>query len=149
MLYLIKGIVHGLKIPEAYFWTKYYVKRLFGWKPKYTLEQINEMTGKEFEHCVQDILESKGYYCKTLPWNDYGADLIAEKDLLTIVIQCKRYSENVGLSAIQECFTAVKYYNADKGWVITNSNFTKPAETIAEKCGIRTINNNELKKIII
>lgn len=145
---VINGIIKGFRIPDLLDWLKRRIKRFFGHKSKYSLKDFEVMTGKQFENAIQEILENKGYKTKTLPWNDYGADLIAEKEGIKLAIQCKRYSLNVGLSAIQEAYTASRYYNCDKAWVITNSQFTFQAESMAEKCGVRTINAKELEKLI-
>ncbi len=145
---IVKGIFNGFQIPTLLSWLKRRIKAIFGKKPKYSLEMFETMTGKQFEGAIQDILESKGYKTKTLPWNDYGADLIAEKEGIKLAIQCKRYSTQVGLHAIQEAFTGCRYYNCDKAWVITNSSFTFQAESMAEKCGVRTINSRGLENLI-
>ena len=42
-----------------------------------------------------------------------------------IVVQAKRYNSKVGMSAIQEVYTAKKYYKADEAWVITNNYYTE------------------------
>lgn len=146
--YVFEGVFKGLRVSEAFHWIKRKIKRLFGHKVKYELRDFEVMSGKQFEHVIQDILENNDYRTKTLPWNDYGADLIAEKEGLRFVIQCKRYSQNVGLEAVQEAFTACRYYNADKAWVVTNSSFTFQAERLAEKIGVRTINGKELEKLL-
>ncbi len=146
--YVFEGIVKGLQLPELLYWFKRKVKRLFGNKSKYELRDFEVMTGKQFEHAIQEILEAKDFKTRTLPWNDYGADLIAEKEGLRFVIQCKRYSNNVGLEAVQEAYTACRYYGCDKAWVITNSEFTFQAERLAEKIGVRAMNGKELEKIL-
>ncbi|VVB70063.1 Restriction endonuclease [uncultured archaeon] len=145
---VISGIVKGLQIPELLYCIRRKVKRLFGNKSKYSLRDFEVMTGKQFEHAVQEILETKDFRTRTLPWNDYGADLIAEKEGLRFVIQCKRYSNNVGLDAVQEAYTACRYYGCDKAWVITNSEFTFQAQKMAEKIGVRAMSGKELEKLI-
>lgn len=145
---IFTGIIKGLQLPDLFYWLKRKIKSILGKKPKYSLESFENMTGKDFEHAVQEILENKGYRTKSLPWNDYGADLIAEKEGIKLIIQCKRYSVNVGLKAIQEVYTACRYYNGDKAWIITNSNFTFQASNIAEKCGVKLISGKGLENLV-
>ncbi|VVB69966.1 Restriction endonuclease [uncultured archaeon] len=139
------GIIKGFRIPDLLHWLKRRIKSILGKKPKYSLEMFENMTGKQFEHAIQEILEAKGYKTKTLPYNDKGVDLICEKEGLKIAVQCKRYSLSVGLHAIQEVFTGCRYYNCDKAWVITNNLFTFQAQDLAEKCGVRILDKKQLQ----
>ncbi len=62
---------------------------------------------------------------------DFGADLILKKVDKKIVVQAKRYSKNVGISAVQEVVGSKAHYNADEAWVVTNSGFTEAAIDLA------------------
>jgi len=77
---------------------------------------------------------------------DQGADLLANKDGKKIVIQAKRYDGAVGNKAVQEVVSAVSFYSADEGWVITNSTFTKSAKELAQKTGIHLVDGFELAR---
>jgi restriction system protein len=70
---------------------------------------------------------------------DYGADVIARGFLFTkIVVQCKCYSNPVGVKAIQEAYAAKRYYGASRAAVATNSTFTKQAKRLAKACHVET-----------
>ena len=56
---------------------------------------------------------------------DFGADLILHGPEGRITVQAKRYSGNVGNKAVQEAYSGMAHYGADKGWVVTNSRFTR------------------------
>ena len=42
--------------------------------------------------------------------------------------------------------SAVQFYSADEGWVITNSTFTKSAKELAQKTGINLIDGYDLSR---
>ena len=114
------------------------------------LSQIDCLDGHSFEEFLYIYLKSLGYNVKRTPKSrDYGADLIIKTKSETIVIQCKNYyNHNVGNSAIQEIATAKDYYNATIGIVITNWFFTTPAQTLADKVGVKLIDRNILTEIL-
>lgn len=126
-------------------------KHQIGNEPPIKWENLSKMDGREFEYFVGNIFKAFGFdVVKTRSTNDQGADLIVSKDDLKIVIQTKRYNDKnrVGNRAVQEITAAIKYYGADKGMVITTSEFTKSAIELAEANGIKLIDGKELKRII-
>lgn len=96
------------------------------------------MSGTEFETLIVKILRENGLdkVVGTPGTGDQGADIIAENNGKKIIIQAKRYTWPVGNKAVQEVTSALKYYNGDEGWVITNSTFTPSAKALAQKCKI-------------
>lgn len=98
-----------------------------------TLEQIDNMTGSQFEEFVAAVLEGNGYEIleMTKSTGDFGADIIASRNEENIAIQCKRYAKPVGVKAVQEAISAMKHYNCDRCMVVTNSRFTKQAMELA------------------
>lgn len=89
------------------------------------LYEIDVMDGKDFEKYLELGFRKLGYAVKLTPKSkDYGADLILYKDGVTIAVQAKREERPVGISAVQQVTSAIKYYNADQGMVITNNYFT-------------------------
>jgi len=109
---------------------------------------IARMSGSEFEIYILRLLENKGYLVThSGQTGDQGADLIMERDGRKIIIQAKHYSGSVGNGAVQEVISAIRYYNGDEGWVITNSRFTKSAEVLAQKANITLIDGNLLGRM--
>lgn len=98
-----------------------------------TLEEIDRMTGIEFEEFVAAVLEGNGYEIRqmTSTTGDFGADIIAYRNEELIAVQCKRYANPVGLKAVQEAIAAMKHYECDSCLVVTNSRFTKQAIELA------------------
>ena len=110
---------------------------------------IHHMSGYDFEDYLADIFKSKNYSVQiTKRSQDQGADIILEKLGKRIVIQAKKYSNKVGNKAVQEIVSAMKYYKADLGSVITNNLFTKQAKSLALTNEIILVDGFILKKII-
>lgn len=90
-------------------------------------------TGIEFEEYLKHVFEQIGYIVQlTKITGDQGADLIITKNNVKTVVQAKFYSKPVGNKAVQEVVSAIKYYNADKGMVVTNNCYTKSASELAD-----------------
>ena len=145
LIYSIKGLLGLKKLisdsneddMEEKIKTKFYEYELMTGEPihseKTTISKIDDLSGVEFEELVGKFFENEGYSVEYTPASgDQGADLILEDGVETIVVQLKRYSGNVGNSAIQEAVAAMPFYNADSCMVITNSYFTRGAIELAE-----------------
>ena len=83
---------------------------------------IDKMKGSGFEDYLYTLLKTKGYSVNKTPvTGDYGADLVLHGNNKKIIVQAKRYKNNVGIKAVQEIAAAKSHYKADECWVITNS----------------------------
>lgn len=111
---------------------------------------IDKMDGIQFEHYLSAIFKSQGYNVKvTKATGDYGADLVLTKESEKIVVQAKRYSKNVGISAIQEITASKSYYNATRAWVVSNSFFTKSAIELAQSNGVELLDRKALINLVL
>ncbi|MCR5591746.1 MAG: restriction endonuclease [Lachnospiraceae bacterium] len=101
-------------------------------------EIFEDMEGQEFEQYCAELLESKGFEnVEVTPGShDYGIDIIADKDGISYAIQCKCYSDTVGIKAIQEAYAGRDYYGSMVGAVMTNQYFSKSAKEFADKLNI-------------
>ena len=121
-------------------------------KKKKSIQYLNRLKGIEFEEYLHKLLLKQGYNCLlTSQSHDFGADLIIENfgyNDEKIVIQAKNYENNVSISAIQEVFTAMYYYDADYAICIVTSDYTASAVKLAEKVGVILINGEDLSNII-
>lgn len=114
------------------------------------INEIDKMKGTDFEYFLKVHFQKLGYKADTTPvTNDYGADLILKRDKEIIVIQAKRYKEKVGIKAIQEIIGAKGYYNATKGMVVTNSQYTKNAVHLANANQIELWDRKKLIDVMI
>lgn len=97
-----------------------------------TIEDIDLMTGSEFEEFVAKLFRQMGYTTEvTKASGDQGIDVIAKKNNYVVAIQAKCYNGVVGNHAIMEAVAGTKFYNANKCMVITNNYFTKSARDLA------------------
>ncbi len=110
-------------------------------------QDVSKMSGVDFENHIADLLRKNGFtnIVGTPKTGDQGADLIAKKNNKTVIIQAKRYENSVGNKAVQEVIGAIRFYNGDEGWVITNSKFTKSARELADKNNIKLIDGSDLE----
>ena len=110
----------------------------------------NEMSGAEFEKITKEILEKNGFKrVKTTPVSgDFGVDVIAEKDSVKYVIQCKKYSSSVGIKAVQEIMGSKAMNNAHVAVVLTNNFFTKSAKELAKSNGVLLWDRDKLIEML-
>lgn len=111
---------------------KWPFKRLF---PK------KEMTGHDYEYFVADYLRMHGYHGVkvTQASGDFGVDVIAHKHGKKYAVQCKYYTGSVGPAAVQEAVAGKAHYGCNAAMVVTNSEFTRAAETLAEENDVKLI----------
>ncbi len=67
-----------------------------------------------------------------------------QKDGRTVVVQAKRWDGVVGVKAVQEVLGAINYYDAQKGIVLTNSDFTENAYELAKRSTVELWNRQKL-----
>jgi len=113
-----------------------------------SMEEIDNLTGKEFETYLFYFFKAHGYIVKTtLPGQDNGLDLTvkvkftdgAEK---VIGLQAKRWSTKVGVDQIRAMLDTKDYYALDYLWIITTSGLTQAAITMAQNNGIAVKDRN-------
>lgn len=103
------------------------------------------MSGEQFEKCLMYHFQGLGYKAETTARShDYGADLVMKRNGEKIIVQAKRYNGKVGIKAVQEAIGAVAYYGSLKGFVVTNSYFTKSAWELAKKSNIELWDRNTI-----
>jgi restriction system protein len=102
-------------------------------------------SGAEFELACQEILEERGWSARRTPaGGDQGADIIAERDGLTVAIQCKRLARPVGNKAVQEVVAARTYYEADAAAVVAAGDYTEAARRLAARNGVLLLHVDDL-----
>ena len=106
-------------------------------------------SGIDFELFLQNLLRELNYKVKTCGKSgDQGGDLLAKKGDITYIIQAKHYSNALGNTPVQEVIGAIRFYNANRGVVITNSRFTKGAKELAKANRIILIDGDQLENLI-
>ncbi len=117
---------------------------------KFQIEDVDMMSGREFEKFVATLLKLHGYTnISTTPYSgDHGVDILAKKDSVSYAIQCKRYQGRVGNKAIQEVFTGQHYYKSDIAVIVTNSYFTRQAIQEASRLKVKLWDRAEVIKLL-
>lgn len=121
---------------------------------KVGINEIDRMEdGKDFEMYLFRLFQCLGYgdAYKTQDSRDFGTDLVfTDREGYRNVIQAKRYaiSNPVGLSAVQEVYSSMRFYRAKKSIVITSSKYTTSCEQLASYNGVKLLDRNDLIKMI-
>ncbi len=99
----------------------------------------------DFERYCCEFLRLIGWQAETTKASgDQGADIIAWRDGVRVVCQCKRYAKAVGNKAVQEAFAAKQFYRATASAVISNAAFTRGASELAAATDIRLLHFTDL-----
>ncbi|MBI78653.1 MAG: hypothetical protein CMM53_12930 [Rhodospirillaceae bacterium] len=108
----------------------------------------NADKGRDFELVCIEILRSKGWTATgTSSSGDQGADIIAGRGPIKLVIQCKDYEGNVGNSAVQEVHAAKTYYDASLAAIVCTKNYTKSAQVLAKNLGVSLWHVSDLENL--
>lgn len=107
-------------------------------KRSVTDKRLSSMDGYEFEHYCADILLESGFsdVNVTSGSGDRGVDITAYKNGALYAFQCKLYNYGVSRSAVQQIYTGMNLYNADYGYIMTNSWLTPGAQLDAKELNI-------------
>ncbi len=115
-------------------------------------ENINNLSGVEFERVCQLLVENMGFSVETTKASgDGGIDLIAynSQPLLSgkYIIQCKRYTGSVGEPIIRDLYGVVMSERANKGILMTTGHVTKSAIAFAEGKPIELIDGAKMQSL--
>lgn len=120
--------------------------------PELLLMKIDSLStsGVYFENVACVLLKANGFQNvrTTKTSNDYGVDILAEKDGVSYAIQCKCYSSAIGNKAIQEIVTGKMFYKCMVAIVFTNSTFTKNAIETAKETQVILWDRTKLTEMI-
>lgn len=108
----------------------------------------DKMTPVEFEvFCAEQLRQSGWDAHVTRQSRDQGVDVVAEKNGLRIVLQCKLYSAPVGNKAVQEAVAAKAFEQAHYCAVVSNSSYTSAAEQLASANKVLLLHYSDLQTI--
>ncbi|MDD7792882.1 restriction endonuclease [Clostridium sp. 'White wine YQ'] len=114
-----------------------------------TFNEIDIMSGEEFEEYLQVKFKDLGYKCKLTPRTaDYGADLILKNFKGKKVVQAKRWKSIVGVEAIQQVVASMRYYKATEAMVVTNSYYSENAKKLAKVNNVLLWDRRDIDKLI-
>jgi restriction system protein len=112
-----------------------------------TLDDIRNLSWKEFEEFVGSIFTKMGYAVEvTGGLDDGGVDLIVKKDGKTSLVQCKQYRvSKVSLSMVRDFYGAMNAnLNFEAGYFIITGMFTLEARHFADDKPIELIDGAKL-----
>jgi len=137
--------LENLKITIEKNFRDYYDKEKSAKSPSISYIDLN---GTEFENYLMNLFRKMGYEVIGTPaTGDQGADMFLIINDKKVAIQAKKYSKPVGNKAIQEVVSARSFYSCDEAWVITNSQFTRSAYELAQKCDVKLVDGHSLNRL--
>jgi hypothetical protein len=107
------------------------------------------LRGTGFESFLSRVFETLGYQVElTKVSGDQGVDLLVTGKGRRIAVQAKGYADSVGNDSVQEVVAGMAFYRCDSCAVVTNSRFTKPAESLAAVNHCRLIDGSRIPDLI-
>ena len=108
----------------------------------------DHMNPVDYERLCAALLERSGWSARLTPGSgDQGADVIAAKNGVTVVLQCKLYRSPVGNKAVQEISAARTHFGARHAIVVTNRTFTPSAQQLAKSTRTLLIHHTQLTEL--
>ena len=102
----------------------------------------------EYEGFCCKLLERAGWSASATPKSgDQGADVIAKRNGVILILQCKLWNSPVGNKAVQEIAAAKTFYSANKAAVISNQPYTPSAKLLAASNEVLLLHHNDLVKL--
>ena len=106
------------------------------------------MTPAEFEgYCAEELRQAGWNARVTLQSRDQGVDVIADKNNVRVVLQCKLYTGPVGNKAVQEAAAGRAHEGANYGIVVSNNKYTSAAEQLAATNGVLLLHYRDLRNL--
>lgn len=104
------------------------------------------MQPRNYELYCANLLQQIGWDAQTTVISgDQGADVIATKNHIRLILQCKLYNKPVGNKAVQEISTAKIFYHADHAAVVSNADYTVSAKQLASSANIILLHHEKLQ----
>lgn len=119
--------------------------------------ELLELPPRAFEQLVSLLFYNLGFEVQVTPiTKDGGADVVAVKNLapglspIKTIVECKRYStgHKVGVEIVRQLHGALQAFNADRGIIVTTSDFTADARNLAHDLSIDLIDGKNLIELI-
>lgn len=108
----------------------------------------DELTPIDYELQCAAALCNLGWNARTTKaTGDQGVDVIADRPGVRVVLQCKKYNQPVGNSAVQEVFAAMAFERAQHAAVVSNASYTQAARQLAATTGVHLLHHSELSQL--
>ncbi|CAI3924946.1 Endonuclease [Commensalibacter communis] len=137
---VIKNILYTAKYPPKK------QTRFFQRTKKIRHKFSPKMNPFDYEVYCAELLNQSGWDAEvTTASGDQGADVIAVKRGVTLIIQCKLYSKPVGNKAVQEVNAAKTFYHAHYAAVVSNAAYTTSARQLAASTKVALLHHETLE----
>jgi len=121
------------------------VSRQVATQQRFLNKPLDSLSGQEFEVLVGKLFQSDGWQVRQTPKGaDSGVDLVAKKDSVSVVVQCKRWKGRIGEPVIRDVLGAMIHAKADEAYVVTTNYFTRSARLFASGKKIHLISHVKL-----
>lgn len=105
----------------------------------------DDMNPYAYEHACAEVLRNAGWNAHaTAGSGDQGADVVADRDGIRLVLQCKLYSNAVPNSAVQEAAAARLHYAAQYAAVVSNARYTPSAQQLAQTTAVTLLHQDQI-----
>lgn len=114
---------------------------------------LNSIGDRDLEHLIAEVFEAYGWSTTVTPFQgDKGIDVIAKQEMpveLKLLIQVKNFTDEIQRTQIQK-YASLKLQedNVNAVVIVTTSEFSSNAKSMAKDMGVILINNNRLKELI-
>jgi restriction system protein len=109
------------------------------------MADVDDMSGEQFERYVSELLNKQGYKtARADARNDYGVDIVAERDGVRYAVQCRRNSEDISRSAVSDAVAGKHYYKCGRAMVVTNRYFRSGVRELADSSQCELIDRDAL-----
>lgn len=114
------------------------------------LAQLASLTPEGFEEFVAEVFEAMGYQVERVGGTgDEGADLVARRDGMRAVIQCKYHARGVvGSPELQKFLGTIHHTRSHKGFFVTTRTFSLAAEKFVAEHPIELIDGPRLVELV-
>jgi HJR/Mrr/RecB family endonuclease len=103
------------------------------------------MTERQFEVLLEHFFASKGYRVARIGGRgDLGADLLLNDAHGRMIVQARRWTGLVRHEAVQNAVAAMARYGAARALVVTSSDYSEQAVTVANSNGVTLWNRATL-----
>ncbi|MBU2857286.1 restriction endonuclease [Acidithiobacillus ferrooxidans] len=109
------------------------------------VDDVANVSPYDYEELCAKILRDSGWEASaTRKSGDQGADVYAEKNGLSVVLQCKLTNSAVGNKAVQEIISGQKYMSSDFAAVVTPAKYTPGAQDLARTAKVLLLHHEDL-----
>jgi restriction system protein len=98
---------------------------------------VDAMTGRQFEVLLEHFFANKGYRVARIGGRgELGADLLLNDAQGRMIVRARRWNGMVRPDTVQQAVTAMTRYGAARALVVTSSDYSQDAVTVANSNGV-------------